>query len=59
MGDFGFYVLFLLMGLFASDQCDCGSFQHRTLMDIACVTEEEYSLKINGKLVGLKFINLS
>lgn len=38
---FRFYVLFLLMELFATELRDRGSFQHRTLIDIACVTERK------------------
>lgn len=38
---FGFYILFLFMGLITSEQCDCGFFQHRTLIDIAYVTERK------------------
>lgn len=36
---FRFYILFLFMGLITSEQRDYGFFQHRTLIDIAHVTE--------------------
>lgn len=38
---FRFYILFLFMVLITSEQCDYGSFKHRTLIDIAYVTERK------------------
>ena len=38
---FRFYILFLFKDLITSEQCGYGSFQRRTLIDIAHVTERK------------------